>query len=362
MKVTLRQRNQGGKTSLYLDFYDNGKRKREYLKLYLEPNPKTKVDRNLNKQTLALAESIKAKKQIEIQNGTYDFYNSEVQKGSFINYVQKLTDQRFNSTGNYGNWLSMLKHLKNYCPNGITFKKLDENFVTGFKEYLDTYKKESTQRGLSQNSKLSYFNKFRAAIKQALKEKIIVINPLLGISGFKEAETQREFLTLEELQTAAITPCEIPRLKDAFLFSSLTGLRHSDIQKLTWQEVQHSNEMGYYIRYTQQKTTSVETLPISEPAYKLLGERGEYNEIVFKGLKYSAWHNQKLQDWITSAGINKKITFHCARHTFSTLQLTLGTDIYTIKELLGHKDIRTTQLYSKVINQKKKDAANMIKL
>jgi site-specific recombinase XerD len=94
----------------------------------------------------------------------------------------------------------------------------------------------------------------------------------------------------------------------------------------------------------------------------LLGDRKQQNDRVFEGLKYSAWYNLKLQQWMMKAGITKNITFHCARHTYATIQLTLGTDIYTVSKLLGHKDLRTTQIYAKVIDERKKEAANLITL
>ena len=120
--------------------------------------------------------------------------------------------------------------------------------------------------------------------------------------------------------------------------------------------------MGYYIRFRQKKTKGAETQPISDQAFELLGERTIPDERVFVGLKYSAWHNLKLQQWVMKAGISKTITFHCARHTYATLQLTLGTDIYTVSKLLGHKDLKTTQIYAKIIDERKKEAANKIKL
>ncbi len=362
MKVTLRKRNQGGKTSLYLDYYHKGKRKTEYLKLYLEPNPKTKEEREVNKKTLQLAETIRAQRQIEIQNGVYGFRDNEKLKGSFINYIELLTEKRKDSTGNYGNWDSMLKHLKSYIPMDITFAQVDRNFVQGFKDFLDKDVRTKSNQKLSQNSKYSYFNKFRAALKQAVKDGIIPTNPSEGVEAFKQGEPQREFLTLEELQAAVQAECEIPQIKTAFIFSCLTGLRWSDINKLLWSEVQHSNEMGYYIRFRQKKTKGAETLPISEQAFGLLGERQDKDERVFKGLKYSAWHNLKLQQWMMRAGISKTITFHCARHTYATLQLSAGTDIYTVSKLLGHRELKTTQIYAKVIDQQKKEAANRIKL
>lgn len=264
--------------------------------------------------------------------------------------------------GNYGNWNSMLKHLKIFCPKDTCFQDIDRQFAENFKNYLDKEAKTKGEQSLSQNSKYSYFGKFKATLKQAVKDGILKVNPSEGVAHFKQGEPQREFLTLDELQSVVNVECEIPLLKKAFIFSALTGLRWSDIEKLVWSEVQHSKEMGYYIRFRQKKTKGVETLPISEQAFNLLGEQGEQANKKFKGLHYSAWSNLKLQQWIMKAGISKSISFHCARHTFATLQLTLGTDIYTVSKLLGHKELKTTQIYAKVIDDKKRDAANRIKL
>ena len=362
MKVTLRKRNQGGKTSLYLDFYHKGKRKAEYLKLYLVPNPSTKTEKELNKKTLQLAESIKAKRQIEIQNGIYGFRDNEKLKASFLEYIQLLTNKKISSQGNYGNWESMLKHLKNYIPMDVSFADVNRDFVEGFKEHLEDSARTKSNKPLSQNSKYSYFNKFKAALKQAVKDGILPMNPGEGVSGFKQGEPQREFLTLQELQEAADTECEIPLLKTAFIFSCLTGLRWSDIHKLKWSELQHSDQLGYYIRFRQKKTKGAETLPISDQAFGMLGPRLENDDIVFKGLTYSAWNNLKLQQWMMKAGISKTITFHCARHTYATLQLTNGTDIYTVSKLLGHRELKTTQVYAQIIDDKKREAANKIQL
>lgn len=362
MKVTLRKRNQGGKTSLYLDYYHKGKRKTEYLKLYLDPNPKSKDERELNKKTLQLAETIRAQRQIEIQNGIYGFRDNEKMKGSFLAYIELLSEKRSGSSGNYGNWKSMLKHLKAFANPKVTFAEVDKKFVQDFKEYLDNEAIAHSNQGLSQNSKYSYFNKLRAALKQAVKDGILPTNPSEGVDAFKQGEPEREFLTLEELQAAVEAECDMPQLKSAFIFSCLTGLRWSDIQKLLWSEVQHSNDLGHYIRFRQQKTKGAETLPISEQAVSLLGERKEPTDRVFKGLKYSSWHNLKLQQWMMRTGITKTISFHCARHTYATLQLTAGTDIYTVSKLLGHRELKTTQIYAKIIDDKKKEAANKIQI
>ena len=97
-------------------------------------------------------------------------------------------------------------------------------------------------------------------------------------------------------------------------------------------------------------------------ALKLLNEKGEPTAKVFEGLEYSAYHNKHLFQWIGAAGITKNITFHCFRHTFATLQLFNGTDIYTVSKMLGHKDLKTTQIYAKIVDDTKRKAADKIKL
>ncbi|WP_375582241.1 phage integrase SAM-like domain-containing protein [Cyclobacterium xiamenense] len=362
MKVTLRKRNQGGLTSLYLDYYHQGKRKTEYLKLYLYPNPKTNEQKEVNKKTLQLAETIRAQRQIEAQNGIYGFRDNEKMKGSFLAYIESLAEKRSGNSGNYGNWKSMLKHLRDFADPKISFSDIDKKFVQDFKDYLDDIALKGDKTKLSQNTKCSYFNKFKAGLNQAVEDEILTKNPAATVGGFKQGEPQREFLTLEELQSAVKTECEIPQLKNAFIFSCLTGLRWSDIQKLTWSEIQYSAGLGNYIRFRQQKTKGAETLPISREAVQLLGERKKPKDVVFNGLKYSSWHNSKLQEWMLRAGVTKSISFHCARHTFATLQLTAGTDIYTVSKLLGHRELKTTQVYAKVIDEKKKEAANKIQI
>jgi integrase len=151
-------------------------------------------------------------------------------------------------------------------------------------------------------------------------------------------------------------------LKNAALFSAITGLRFSDIHKLVWNEVQYSELDGYFIQYRQKKTKGVEVLPISEQAFSLLGERKEPVEKVFDGLNYSAYLNRHLKQWVLKAGISKHITFHCFRHTYATLQLSQGTDIYTVSKMLGHRELKTTQIYAKIIDKTKREAADKIKL
>lgn len=103
-------------------------------------------------------------------------------------------------------------------------------------------------------------------------------------------------------------------------------------------------------------------MPIGDEATQLLGERGDKDAKVFPGLTYSAYENKHLYQWIGLAGIEKNITFHCFRHTYAVLQLELGADLYTVSKMLGHRDLKTTQIYAKIVDKTKQDAANRIKL
>jgi integrase len=241
-------------------------------------------------------------------------------------------------------------------------EQVDERFLESFKEYLQTCNTRHTlyQKRLSQNSILSYYSKVRAALREAYNAKLIRENPSDRVKGVKAAEPNRHYLSLEDLQQLAKTPCELPELKKRFLFSCLTGLRWSDIDKLKWSELTYNQKTGWSIHFTQKKTKQTEFLPISQQAINLLGELKSGDTLVFGKVKYSNWTNLKLREWMLAAEVKKKITFHCGRHTFATLQLAHDTDIYTVSKLLGHKHLKTTEVYTKVIDKRKIDAAERI--
>lgn len=165
------------------------------------------------------------------------------------------------------------------------------------------------------------------------------------------------------MRVLAKTPCEIPdELRRAALFSALTGLRFSDISLLTWSNLRQSAELGDFLDFVIKKTGEPLVLPIAAEPREYLGEVGEPNEQIFPRLRYSVMTNVYLQRWAVAAGISRKITFHCFRRTFATAQITLGTDIYTVQQLLGHNDVRQTQIYVSLVDEKKREAANKMTL
>ena len=361
MKVTLREKEgTKGDISLYLDIYQKGqKRKYEFLDLKLIPNPKTTAQKNQNKETRNTAEAIRAKRQIELQNGTYGLSSQFKENTDFIAYFQEMIEKRKESKGNFGNWKSCLIHLNNYTNSkAITFKDIDTKFVEGFKQFLLTTPNKN-EKPLSNNAALSYFNKFRAVLNQAFEEGIIAKNPIKGVKTIKSQETLREYLTATELRTLVQTECKYVILKRAFLFSCLTGIRWSDIQKLTWGEIQDEKETPKIV-FMQKKTKGLQYLDIQQQARDMLGERKDSNERVFVGLKYNAWYNMQLQKWVMEAGIKKTITFHCARHTFAVLLLENDVDIFTVSKLLGHSELKTTQIYAKVLDKAKQTSINKL--
>lgn len=368
--IRLRQRRtKSGLISLYLDIYLNGKRSYEYLKMYLVPE-RTRADKEKNKQTLLLADAIRAKRVVELRNGQYGFQSLYASNTKFFDYYRSLCEKRLGaeSRGNWGNWYSCLHHLKKYEKReNITFADITPEWVQGFKDYLENeavawghdYRKRIKDKPLARNSKVSYFNKLRACLNQAYEERIIPVNPLRGIEGFKAEEGTRMYLTIEEVQKLAQTPCDYPQIKAAFLFSCLTGLRRSDVLRLRWGDVYQQGEFTRII-FKQKKTDGQEYLDITAEAAELMGERGKPEENVFTDIHSPSCTNNTIKLWVARAGIQKDITFHCARHTFATMMLDLGTDIYTVSKLLGHRELSTTQIYAKVLDKNKQAAVAAI--
>ena len=250
MEIKIRQKPQRstGKTSLVLEYYygytrdDEGRikhrRKFETLEYYLYTDPKNKLERDHNKVNLEMAEKVKAKRLLAEQNEQYGFAVKYKIRTNLVEYIKGLIEQRKESPGNWGNWDSALKHLVAYAGTNTTFEMVDKKFVEGFKTYLAKQAKTKSNTALSTNSQSSYFLKLKAALNRAVEEGIIPHSPAMSVKPAHIEDVHREYLTFDELQRLAKTECPYPVLKDAFLFSCLTGMRWSDINKLTWAEVQ----------------------------------------------------------------------------------------------------------------------------
>lgn len=319
------------------------------------------LERQHNKETLELAENIKAQRILQIQAQDYGFL-TEDKHADFLAFFKEIADKKKEQKNN-NNYNSTLTYFSKFCNNNCPMGRLTHELCEDFRDYLESVEAFKEGRAkLSYNTTSVYYSIFLNVLRIAVKRKLLSEYPAKDLARIKRKNTsQREFLTIEELQAVANTPCKLPMLKQAALFSSFTGLRWSDIKKLKWDEIVDNSE-GHSIRFLTKKTNDVSTLPISEQARGFCGTRKGDTEAVFPSLVYGSWQNTVLDRWVREAGINKHITFHCFRHTYATLQITNGTDIYVLADLMGHKDISTTKIYGKIVSEKKKEAASKISL
>lgn len=285
-------------------------------------------------------------------------------KEDFIKYIVAAAAKRHarSSKSIQINWERTKEFLKSYSAGSLMFSQIDSRMAEDFKLFLMAAPLGGGKKGtISRNTAATYFSIFKAALKQAFIDGYLTVDLSSKIKGIPEQDSRREYLTIEELNTLAATPCKNDVLKRASLFSALTGLRHSDIQKLRWKEISLEDGMAK-LHFTQKKTKGVEYMPISQQAFQLCGEPRLPEQLVFEDLTDPSWISRPLKKWVESAGIKKNITFHCFRHTFATLQLSSGTDIYTVSKMLGHTNVKTTEIYAKVIDEKKNKASEAIQL
>lgn len=329
---------------------------------------RSKADR----ETCIFADNVRILRQREYDNTELysDTEQAMVEKkargqADFIEYFGKQAAKRHkNDSKSIGvNWDRAHDLLKIFTKDKpLPFAQIDMHLIESFRDFLQKAPRGGNKSGtISQNTASTYFTLFKAALHQAFIDSYFDVDIAAKVKGISGVESRREYLTIEELNKLAATPCEYPMLKKAAFFSALTGLRHSDIRKMTWKELSVEGD-HYRINFTQRKTGGVEYMPISEQAYLICGEPAEPDRLVFEGLQDPSWINRPVKKWIEAAGIKKHITFHCFRHSYATNQLTEGTDLYTVSKMLGHTNIRTTQIYAKVVDSKKEEAAQAIKL
>lgn len=352
--VHLRQKPlKNGGASFYLDIYLDGRRSYEFLKLYTRPE-KTRADRDFNKQVMQTANAAKAQRIIELQNAQHGV--AQRPKVWLYGFVAQLIEAH-SSEATKLTWRNFANHLEQFTQRDILIGDIDVRFVDGFKRYLETATSAKyPTRPLSNNTQSLYFAKLKATINEAQRLGIIDKNPGKLSHNITLQDSERPFLTIDELRALITTPCSDPETRRAFLFSCLTGLRRSDIEQLTWANIQ-AVDGATRIVFTQKKTKGREYLDISEQAEQLLGNRKSGEIRVFKLPNVTAT-NRIIDKWTHAAGIVKNLTFHCARHTFATMLLANGVDIFTVSKLLGHRNVSTTQIYAKVLDEAKRRAVN----
>lgn len=360
VKFRLRERKDGVQ-AIFLSFYYQGKRHEESLRLYIVPE-NTREDKKKNKETWAIAETVRARRLVELKENIFKL-KTDAPKVYLLEMWQTKIEQA-ESNGNRGQWSSSYKKMFEYLKGkDILLTSITTQFCEDYKAYLmkeatcESFKIET--RKLKGNSQCAYFSKFKVLLKDAARRKYIEEDPSEFVHSPKLVEAERAYLTIEELHAMTEAPCLTESVRICFMFSCLTGLRRSDVLKLKWGEV--SNMEGFTrLTFHQQKTSGLQYLDINEQAAELMGERKGAEEYVFPRLPEPDTTNHVIRTWAAAAGVNKHLTFHSGRHTFATLMLSLGTDLYTVSKLLGHRNINTTQIYAKVLDKNKQNAVKKI--
>lgn len=238
----------------------------------------------------------------------------------------------------------------------------DAEFCKKLVTYMRSRYRTTAGKQLCAYTVINYLRCFTHAMNEAVREGMIDYNPMSRLRQEDKVRTpgrQIKYLSIDEVKRLIMNGNCQDRVKRAFLFSCFCGLRFSDVSALTWGNVKAGSNTKLRIELIVMKTGMPLTVYLSDEACKWLPERRETTANVFQ-LPSAVWVNKILKRWGKSAGINKRLTFHVAAHTFATMMLTLGADLYTTSKLLGHSSIKTTQIYAQIVDKKKEEAVNLV--
>ena len=364
-----------GRESLYLEFYlgysfvesKNGKtytkvnRECERLGLFLWQAPRTPIERQSNKDALELAKKIRFERGQELLERGRGF---RVKKEAinlldyFQTYIDRYTKKDIRmvklAISRFRDFLNDTPEYKKYSKR-IKPEQLSRDMVIAFSEYL-----QSRSRGEGANS---LFARFKKVIKYAVEHDIIAKKPCLGIVIKTDInQLKKEILSLDEINQLVGTRDERqnPDVRRAFLFCLFTGLRFCDVKDLTFENVDFANRL---LKFEQSKTkghssSSGVVLPLDEGRLRLIGKPSQPDsrgELVFPLPSYNMCL-KSVNRWVKAAGINKHISWHCARHSFAVNVLNNGANIKTVASLLGHSGLQHTQKYTRAIDSLKQEA------
>lgn len=355
--VTLREKSlSNGNISLYLDIYRDGERSYEFLKLYLNSKARTPAERQNNKNTYQLAEKIRDERANELNHIAHGQIVPTKEKVKFFdfaeNYKEDYTKKDIRMiSGAIERFRSFLTERRPLLKqSALKISQIDKVLMTDFVSYLES---KSIGEGAH-----GYYQRFKKILKRAVDEGIIARSPADGVRCKSVEGLRKDILTNEEIITLAKTPCKNMTLKRAFLFCCSTGLRFVDVKALQHKDIDIAS--GRMV-IDQLKTGKMAIVDLNATALKMIGEPGNSNDLVFE-LPSSEGSNKTLQAWVNRAGIDKIITWHCARHSFAVNLLTSPErpDIKTVSSTLGHSSLKHTEKYTRVIDELKKKAVNAL--
>lgn len=359
--ITLRYKPlKSGNFSLYFDKYStdsNGFKKRQYEFLNLQVSKDYSKTKNIlasDKETMLLAEDIRSKRELELVGEIRGVQpRQKATHISLIDYLDetyhKYHDERLRT---------VIGHLKNFTNGSpVLFSDVTAEWLAEFNSYLISH--------VSQNGSFSYLKILKARLNDAFKANLIARNPFDKFKLPTLQESQRTTLDIAEVKQLVATPFDShPHVRWAFLFSCFTGLRISDLKELRWDNIIEEpvdGSMQYIMQIRtvkmQHETGKLLRVPLTDSAVKLLEimkTEPNLSGKIFEKLPTERNARNLLKLWAAKAGLKKDIHFHVGRHSFATICLTSGIDIYTVSKLLGHTDISTTEIYAKIVDEKKR--------
>ena len=283
------------------------------------------------------------------------FLGKERRGNDFLEYFKKVMNDEKKSESSYRN---ALKHLRDF--NGVKplpMANICQTWAERFRAYVDGL-------SLKETTKQNYLLALKIILKRAAEENLIP-DFSRKIKQFGKNDVALKYLTVEQIKTLEATPCSLPAIKAAFLFSCFSGLRVSDLEALKDGDIQQDGDR-VTIRFKAQKTQRWERLTLGAQALKYLDEAKEQHKDretedsrVFL-LPSRAWSVKVVRAWGAAAGIPFNLGFHCGRHSFAVLSLQNGVDLYTLSKLMGHATISATQIYAKVVDETKTAAMDKL--
>lgn len=379
MKITIRTRAlKTGNRSIYLDFYEKGERWSEYLNLFLVPDDAPDAKR-LNDASMAKANKIKSKRMLGIDEDETETEGGkpiQLPKRIFADwlndYIEGIRRNPSYSQSTYHNHRSTVNIIKEYLqyrrrPRYL-MSKIDKKFIAGLLDFMkNTYrntKSPDNPKAMSQCTLHLHQTTLVRMLNAAVNEGVMSSNPFYALGKHEriaKSQAERDYLTKEELLAFADAPTTNETTKRAFLFCCFTGLRYSDVCTLAWRDIKQVDSGLVVSIRAMQKTGKQIIIPLNQSALKWLPDKNgcKPGQKVFDMTCLSAC-NKCLKKSAAAAGIEKNISYHTSRHTFATLSLAAGGDLYTVGKLLGHSDIHTTQIYADVVMETKIEAINRI--
>ncbi len=341
-------------------------RRKESLNLYLIAKPKNPIERADNKETLRLAKKIRQEREQELLESTEGYRLKKDRQVNFLDYFQtyinnytkkdirmvQIALQRFkdflNDTQEYKRFSTCIKP-----------EQLNKDMMLAFAEYLQS-------RSKGEGAK-SIFQRFKKVVKYAIEHDVMIKNPCAGVViKVDDQILTKDVLSMEEIQTLIATrdPKQNHEIRRAFIFCLYAGLRFCDVKDLTFTNVDYSNRL---LKFEQNKTkghsaNSGVIIPLNDALLELIGKPTEQqnNDSNIFTLPSYEMCLKSVKRWVKKAGINKHISWHCARHSFAVNILNNGANIKTVASLLGHSGLKHTEKYTRAVDKLKEDAINSL--